>query len=137
MPNVPPTAENAHIYADFIAQQALKVSKVKLDYSPKSLEKVDDIIEGFRREGQTSSQISATLFSFGCYVGEVFVRHAGAKWKDVDQTPMKEFAGGAPIVVELPSGTVCNPIGKIVKRLENGQVDSLAYFYKAFTTKKA
>ncbi len=38
-----------------------------------------------------------------------------------------------PIVVELPHGIVCDPIGKAFKRLRNGAVDSLLHFYKVFT----
>ena len=67
-----PTAENAKEYADLIVKIAKKNSNVDLDYSPSSLIDVDKIIEGFRQDDQSSDQIYHTLFSFGCYVGEVF-----------------------------------------------------------------
>ena len=131
MEPVAPTAENAPVFADVVAKQASETSKVKLDYSPASLRIVDDIIEGFRREGQSAEAISATLFCFGCYVGEVFVRNANAVWKSADSAP-EDFTN-APIVLELPDGMMCNPIDKAVKRLQNGEVDSLFYFYNSFT----
>ena len=134
MSSVPPTPENAPIFADTIVKRASEVSKVKLDFSPASLRIVDDIIESFRREGQSAEAISATLYCFGCYVGEVFVRNAGALWRSADHAP--EGFTNAPIVVELPDGMICNPIDKVVKRLLNGEVDSLSYFYGAFTQYK-
>jgi hypothetical protein len=130
-PNGPPTAENAHLHADFIAKSAKDISGADLDYSPESLEQVDEIIEGFRQEGQSSESISGTLFFFGCYVGEVFVRNVGAVWRNSEETPMKGVAG-SPIVVELPGGSICNPVGKVFKRLENGREDYLPYFYQVF-----
>ena len=51
-PDGPPTAENAHLHADFIVKAAKEISGADLDYSPESLEQVDEIIEGFRQEGQ-------------------------------------------------------------------------------------
>ncbi len=95
---------------------------------------MDDIIESFRREGQSFDAVRVSLFCFGCYVGEVFVRNAGAVWKKADIYP--EGFTNAPIVVKLPNGMVCNPIDKVVKRLQNGEVDSQVYFYNVFTEVK-
>jgi hypothetical protein len=36
------------------------------------------------------------------------------------------------MVFELYDGSSCNPLGKVWKRLTNGEEDSLAYFYKVF-----
>jgi hypothetical protein len=133
-PNGAPTAENAHLHADFIVKVAKNLSGANLDYSPESLEQVDEIVEGFRQEGQSSQSISGTLFFFGCYVGEVLVRNAGGVWRNSQETPMKSLAG-SPIVVELPDGTICNPVGKVFKRLENGREDYLPYFYRVCTAR--
>jgi hypothetical protein len=85
-----------------------------------------------RSQGCTSEQIAETLFGFGCYVGEVFVRQAGGSWQAVASTPMANLAG-FPLVVHLRNDSYCNPIGKAFKRLENGAEDSLPYFYAVFT----
>lgn len=127
----PPTPESAPRLAETIVAAAAEISGAHLDYSPGSLAAVDGIIEGFRREGLAVGNIAETLFCFGCYVGEVIVRRTGARWRLSDETPMKGLAG-APMVVELPGGNLCNPIGKVIKRLENGEVDSLVYFYQVF-----
>jgi hypothetical protein len=99
---VPATPENARVYAEFIARKAAEISGAHLDFSPGSLAEVDAIVEGFRKDGETAESIGATLFSFGCYVGEVFVRNSGGAWKNADDTPMKGVSG-SPIVVELPT----------------------------------
>jgi hypothetical protein len=128
-----PVPENAPAFAADIAESARKIDGSNLDYAPASLALVDDIIEGFRGEGMASSQVGETLFGFGCYVGEVFVRNAGGQWRRTEETPMRDFAGHA-FVIQLPSGTYCNPLAKVFKRLDNGPEDSLAYFYQVFTS---
>jgi hypothetical protein len=76
--------------------------------------------------------IGATLFAFGCYVGEVIVRNFGGKWRKEEETPMRGL-GGCFIVLELPNGKICNPVGKVFKRLELGEGESVRYFYQVFT----
>ncbi len=131
----PPTPECAPQFARDIVRAAHAVSKVELDYSRASLELVDKIIEGFRQDNLKLEAIGETLFSFGCYVGEVFVKNAGAVWKKTSETPMKPVAD-MPIVVQLPNGTIANPLGKVFKRFENGEPDSLPYFYYVFAKEK-
>lgn len=130
-----PTPEYAPKFAGDIVEAARNVSKVELDYSPESLKLVDEIIEGFRKDGLKLQNIGETLFGFGCYAGEVFVKNAGAVWRKTSETPMKA-AAGMPIVIELPNGNITNPIGKVFKRFENGAVDSLPYFYHVFAKKE-
>jgi hypothetical protein len=126
-----PIPENASLLAADIVRVAQNVSGVTLDYSVASLQQVDDLIEGMKSEGCTSEQIAETLFGFGCYIGEVFVRHAGASWQRTGQTPMANL-GGFPLVIRLQGDSYCNPIGKAFKRLENGVEDSLPFFYAVF-----
>jgi hypothetical protein len=130
-----PTVENAPRFAEDMVGPAAEISGVDLDYSVASLQAVDDIVERMRQDGCTSDQLGETLFGFGCYVGEVFVRHAGGKWRDAAETAMAKFAG-FPLVIELGKDHFCNPIGKVFKRLENGEEDSLPYFYQVFASEK-
>ena len=130
-----PTPENAVRFAGDVVASAAGVSGVKLDFTPESLALVDGIFDDFRSEGVTGKQIAETLFSFGCYVGEVLTRHAGGQWREVGDAELE--LGGWPLVVELPTGRLCNPIGKAFKRLENGPADSLQHFYTAFAEKPA
>ena len=133
------TPENASRFAADIVTSAREISEVALDYSPDSLATIDEIIESFRAEGLTARQIGETLFGFGCYVGEVFVRNASGKWRATEGTPMQGSAGG-PFVIELRVGSdvsFVNPLDKVFKRLQNGPEDDLPYFYRVFTTPSA
>ena len=129
----PPIPENAAKFAAGIVKAALDVSGVQLDFKPESLAAVDNIIEGMRAEGVTYEQIAETLFGFGCYVGEVFVRNNGGIWRIADETQLKEEIAGSPIVMELQDGSINNPVGKVFKRFINGDTDSLTFFYQVFT----
>jgi hypothetical protein len=129
-----PTPEYASALADLIVPVAREVSRANLDYSPSSLGEVDRIIENFRKEGLRVEQVAETLFSFGCYVGEVFVRHAGGCWREAGETSMGKFAG-APLVVQTGPADFCNPIDKVFKRFENGAEDDLTYFWNVFRRK--
>lgn len=131
----PPTVENAPKFAADMVGLAAEISGVDLDYSVASLKAVDGIIEEMRQDGCTADQIAETLFGFGCYVGEVFVRQSGGKWRNAAETAMASFAG-FPLVVQLGQECFCNPIGKVFKRLENGEEDNLPYFYQGFATQK-
>jgi len=131
----PPTVENAPKFAADMVGSAAEISGVDLDYSVASLKAVDDIVEGLWQDGCTPDQIAEALFGFGCYVGEVFVRYAGGKWRNAAETSMAKLAG-FPLIIELGKESLCNPIGKVFKRLENGEADSLPYFYQVFTTRE-
>ena len=131
----PATPEYAAQHAELIVEPAKNISNVELDFSPGSLAYLDEIIEGFQNEGIAAEEIAATLFCFGCYVGEVILRNHGGIWMDAKDTPMNEFAL-FPIVLQIGKHSFCNPIGKVFKRFETGEEDSLVQFYEIFTKKK-
>jgi hypothetical protein len=128
----PPTPDNARKLADIVVSAARNVSGEDLDFSVGSLAAVDKIIEGFRSEGLAAAQIAETLFSFGCYVGEVLVAQAGGVWRVTADTSMASFAN-ASMVVELGPDHFSNPIDKVFRRFQNGPEDSLPYFYQVAT----
>jgi hypothetical protein len=121
----------ANFAADMV-DGAREISGVELDYSEASLEAVDSIIQSFCDQGLDVDQMKETLFGFGCYVGEVFVRSAGGRWKELQPGDKSLSTLGWPLVVELPNGSLCNPIGKVFKRLEFGEGENLPYFYRVF-----
>lgn len=132
----PPTPEAAPKHAELCVSMARSVSGVELDYSVESLEVLDGIIEGLRREGVVEEQMGETLFAFGCYLGEVFVRQAGGRWCLAEGTPM-EGVTGFPLIIQLGSSSYCNPIGKAFKRLREGNEHNLPYFFRVFTSEQA
>ena len=69
----------------------------------------------------------------GCYIGEVFVRHARGRWTEGTRSQLGRILkrGNHWMIVTLP-GKVgdreVNPIGRAFKRVENGEPDSIVYF---------
>jgi len=123
--------KNAAEFAGWGVEQAKKAYNVTLDYSVGSLKDIDDILEQFFAEHVTVGDVYLSLFCFGCYVGEVIVRNnQGARWIGLAENETEsELDSG--MVVRLASGTIVNPIGKAEKRMLNGDIDQLQYFYKA------
>jgi hypothetical protein len=102
---------------------------VELDYSPASLKELDAIVDDLRRD-QRFEAVQTLLFSMGCYVGEVLVRHAGARWRTTEDLGMGQ-AAISPIAVEMPDGRGCSPVARVYRRFQKGREDSLAAFYRA------
>jgi hypothetical protein len=100
-----------------------------LPYSPESLIVVDAIVDKIRATGATEQQASGLLAGLGCYVGEVFVRHAKASWRwtaEMGMTGSCRF----PVVVALPGVTGCDTIGKVFQRFSGGAAESVALLYE-------
>ena len=123
--------QNAARFAARIVLTTRELDGIDLDYSVGSLKLVDEILEASsRHEGVTPLKIAATLFGYGCYVGEVIVRNnPGAHWSSLPDDE-RESSLNSGLVVMMPLGTQVNPIGKAEKRLLNGEGDSLQEFYK-------
>ena len=130
----PPTPEFAAEHAEVAVAAVKDVDNVVLDYSPQSLAVIDRIIQSFRDEGSTESDVKETIFSFGCYAGEVLVRATQGRWCESKDVMPADVAKIFPfMVVQLPNGKVWNPIAKAFKQLANGSEDSLEYFYQVAT----
>src|SRR6202048_990237 len=69
-----PAATTASGLAARAADAARTVFDIELDFTPGSLHRVDEILHGFREPG--SDRMAEFIFIFGCYLGEVMVRHA-------------------------------------------------------------
>ncbi|GAA1076646.1 hypothetical protein [Tsukamurella strandjordii] len=122
-----PVAANAAELAVVAVDAARSVAGLELDYTPGSLRAVDEVLDGFREPG--SDAMAETIFVFGCYVGEVLVRHAGYRWIDTPNDGV-QFVGPLSVV---SGGQYASPINKAFKRVDEGEVDSVAYFYEVFS----
>ncbi len=133
-----PIPENASKHAQIAVDAAWNVEHRKLDFSAESLAHVDAIVGGFHRDGARSDAIMMLVFCFGCYIGEIFVRHHGAVWKMPEESRLPDFLkeDNNMMFVECPNGDAWNPIGKTFKLHENGELDSVAYFYHVATKKE-
>jgi hypothetical protein len=127
-----PSSTNAAEIAALAVPFAEENYAVALDYSVASLAHVDGIIEDLRRD-QRFEVLQPVLFSMGCYVGEVLVRHAGGRWR-----PARDLGAGiealSPIAVEMPDGRGCNPVGRVYRRFQRGRDDGIVSFFHALSS---
>ena len=124
-----PNSERANAQA--VIQAAADQLGIDLDLSPVSLKQIDTIIESFRQQGETLADVETALAGLACYVGEVFVNHAGGKWTSV------AGGDGQPVMaILLPGGMTCFPSNKVPKRFEDGPQDSVADFYQSMAAKE-
>ncbi len=75
-------------------------ARLRLDYSARSLWRVDRVIEELRREGTPYPAVESVLRGFGAYAGEVIVREAGAEW----------WASGGEHWIRTVDGRLWDPI---------------------------
>ncbi|NEQ46536.1 MAG: hypothetical protein F6K00_24540 [Leptolyngbya sp. SIOISBB] len=129
------TPENAKLFAADIVAATQDISGILLDYSPQGVQAVDDIIENLRSGDSSMEDLATTLFEFGCYLGEVFVRNHGAIWKVSSETSFQGMTS-MPLLIEMPNGGIGNPIGKVFKQFDNGEEDSISYFYDVFRSRE-
>lgn len=123
---VPPTAEYAAELAYRAVDAERNITGSELGYTAASLNRVDEILDSFREPG--SDVTAESVFTFGCYVGEVLVRNAGYEW--VDSSPEVARWGGQLTVYRASDKAHASPIWKALKRVNNGEVDSVAYYYQ-------
>jgi hypothetical protein len=128
---ITPTPETAAEIAALFVPWVAETYGAELDYGVYSLKQVDGILDDLRKD-QKFEDLQPLLFSMGCYVGEVLVRRAGGRWRLAETVGMTAVAS-SPIVVTLPDGRGCNPVGKVYKRFQNGPEDSIAGFFRFLT----
>lgn len=121
------TPESAVDLAAVAVQMAARVHRVELDYSPASLDKLDALVHALRASGASQDSLRKTLLVFGCYFGEVLVRHQGFAWG----TPTANERGlsGISFGLRAPDGGFWNPIGRLHKLAANAAEDSTAAMY--------
>ena len=117
-----------------IAQGAVALVKKKfgfqLNYDPPSLIVVDLLVDKIRETGATEHQASGFLLGLGCYVGEVFVRHARASWRATAEMGMTK-ACAYPILLALRGTVTCDAIGIVFRRFAPGATESAASLYES------
>ena len=117
-----------------IAQGAVALVKKKfgfqLNYDPPSLIVIDLLVDKIKETGATEHQASGFLLGLGCYVGEVFVRHARASWRataDMGLTKSCPY----PILLSLRGTATCDAIGIVFRRFADGAAQSAAALYES------
>jgi hypothetical protein len=128
----PPTPEYAAQLAELMVEPIRTESEIDLDFAISSLKQVDRAIRRMRREGTDTGQIATTLFGYGCYVGEVFVRNGQGQWRRTQETDLRSLTK-SPMVVELGTQQFCDPIFKVFNRFAHARENDLLHFYRAHT----
>jgi hypothetical protein len=99
---------------------------VDLDYSPESLRALDGALkQEYLEDGSLDNEdIEAVSISIGTYIGEVVRRHIGGEWQITDEPP-------SPRLVDVPGFEWLDPIGRVEKRLVEGEAASLFDWYQS------
>lgn len=126
----PASPDNAADHARLAVEVAREQHDDALDYSPGSLEDLDQEIESLREEGLGGEDVAEVLFVFGCYLGEVMVRELGGRWAATPLSSLRSISPW-PMVVVLEDGSAWDPIGKAYKRLELGDSEYLPAYFAA------
>jgi hypothetical protein len=105
---------------------------LRLDFSVESLADVDELMVAWHDAGATGESMATSVYLFGCYLGEVIIRRHGGSWLETAGTTYEQKSR-FPVLLELPSGSICNPLGKASKLLDNGPEDGLLFYYRAIT----
>ena len=117
-----------------IAQGAVALVRKKfgfqLNYDPPSLIVIDLLVDKIKETGATQHQASGLLLGLGCYVGEVFGRHARGSWRETAQMAMTRTCA-YPIVLALPGRVGCDAIGTVFRRFATGAAESAAALYES------
>ncbi len=116
-------SECAHSAVEF----AMRVHKVDLNYSPRSLGYVDGMMSDFYSRKLPFAKVENHVRVMGCYAGEVFLRNLNGKWI-YPKTEDVEKLGPGPFM-ELPNGVVINPLVKVQSIYEEGLQHSIVKFY--------
>ncbi|MBO1329874.1 hypothetical protein [Streptomyces sp. VRA16 Mangrove soil] len=115
----------SRLAADVVAT-ASDISGADLDYSPGSIGLLEEIVDDFRSDGATGGEMAESLVAFGCYVGEILIRHVGGAWRHCPAETQT-----VPLAVELLDGRRCRPVDWVFDRLEHGSAVSIRSLYDA------
>jgi hypothetical protein len=126
----PATPETASDHAQLAVRLASEEHDVELDFSRRSLEDLDALVDTLREDGLSGEEAAEALFVLGCYLGEVLVRSLGGAWLATPLSALKDVSPW-PMVVGLPDGSTWDAIGKVFRRLELGDSEYLPAFYAA------
>jgi hypothetical protein len=94
---------------------------VTLDYSPKSLKRLDRAISRYFRKEEP---LPTTVLSLGAYLGEVIRRNIGGRWKLKDNY-MECYIGDLGVIEAL------YPFRRVYKRFVRGKRASLHLWFVA------
>ncbi|MBI3096893.1 MAG: hypothetical protein HYY93_01405 [Planctomycetes bacterium] len=110
------TEEIARLLSEQFAHDMMEQFHLDLDFSTRSIEKVEWIIENHLSTARAGSEERLAVM-LGYYLGEVILRNLGGRWVKENDIPTLRDVGGRVSAVF--------PVTKAIKRLRNGAGESL------------
>ena len=117
---------------------AFKALDKNLDYSIKSVEHIENLLEEQFKNGQPiegglfSNGLGGKVFSIASYIGEVIIRNTkNTDWEFDPSDPDNEMN----MMVASKEGSKIWPMQKLGKRIQNGNEDNI-YHYTAIIVKR-
>jgi hypothetical protein len=105
--------------------------EVKLDWSEKSIKKVEDILDRLHKSLKKASPTDDSIWTFskifGSYIGEVYCRNHKASWGMVTLND-ESFPG-----LEGSNKALFWPWSKVFNRIKYGDQDNVWYYYEMIT----
>lgn len=106
----------------------------KLDYSEKSIQIIDLLIEQLRKEGNDERAAENEIMAFGAYVGEIIKKNFGGNWTKPELAGFPKDGSTYSVVFQLPNGSGINPLGRVLKYFRHGSQYSVVIFYDMVKT---
>jgi hypothetical protein len=130
-------AGQAHMLTGDAANPTWKrelLDEKQLDFSPESLKHLDAYLEAVHGERpQTDDELNRVVMRCGAYVGEVIRKSSSVKlnWAAFKEAAKFShyvsdvgFSAGTAGILWADAQTMCFPISKVIKFIENGAEDS-------------
>lgn len=101
-----------------------------LDYSPATVEFVDRFLQRFSDAGISNNDFAETIFVAGAYLGQIMVLHRQAQWISTRQMEPDMRQKLMPVVLQLPNGSITDPITQVFRRYSMGKKESLQEYFQ-------
>ena len=132
----PTLADMMEAYARDAVDHAKASAGVTLDFSPESVQKVEQVLEKaytemprglgrLFRKGPSPEVMDSMCKMYGGYIGEVVRRTGGGEWV-ID----REVAPGHEVLSLRKGDAVVFPPAKVHKRLTNGAEDNVWFYFQ-------
>ena len=106
--------------------RALLSSGYQVDDKEKRMAEIDRFFDEQNCPGGLLSENTGQiLFAIGALIGKIAIKEFGGDWETDDNDPEGELK----CAVCLPNGVRFYPMARCVRRLQNGQADSIRDYY--------
>lgn len=120
------------VVAKEAARRARTEHKVELDFSPGSIERLEEMLgrihEDHLKKALTEKELSLQSIRWGAYIGEVMKRVRPGKW----QRDSEKIGRGA-MPVSFDSANEAFPCSWVYKRIADGPDDNVVFKFQVFS----